>query len=189
MVGGAGSLWPLTTFRGCWTWRVSVFCRFFNGKHFPWNLSVLSAFRRPGQGTSVVVSYFAVWICVLSLEVVTHDAQSRFFSNQPHALSVKSSCTSAGAFISTALFSLCPCLALLWGFSHSVIFPLLITEYTVSGEHMLNPWPCRHDGPVASMCRLGLPYPPAFAASILNSTLLLINNLFKNNVRFTEKLS
>lgn len=54
---------------------------------------------------------------------------------------------------------------------------------------MLNPCPCRHDGPMASMCHHGLPYPPAFAASILSSTLLLINQLFKNNFRLTEKLS
>ena len=52
---------------------------------------------------------------------------------------------------------------------------------------MLNPCPCRHDGPMASMCHHGLPYPPAFAASILSSTLLLINQLFKNNFRLTEK--
>lgn len=58
-----------------------------------------------------VVVYFTVWICVLSLELSL--MMLRFYSSQPGALSVKSSCTSAGAFISTALFSLCPCLALL----------------------------------------------------------------------------
>lgn len=109
VVGGAGSVWPLTTFLAAKHEGSLFSVGFLMANIFlgicPFYL--LSDVLVKEQ--AVVVSYFAGQICVLSLGVVTHGAQSRFFSNQPCALPVKSSCTSAGAFISTALFSLFPC--------------------------------------------------------------------------------